>query len=214
VEETPTRGPADPIGVVLAGGSGRRIGGGKATVQLQGRPLIAYPLEALAEALGEVAVICKVDTELPTMSGVTVWIEPPAPRHPLVGIRYALALAEGRSVFVCAADLPLVTPEVVRRICLVDPGQAPAVIAAHGGRMQPLLGRYDPGALEWLRRVEVTPEVTLRDAVAGMEPLLVDVADPDAFFNVNTPDDLLQAAAMMDRRRAAAATRPRAAGGA
>ena len=36
-----------PIGVVLAGGSGRRIGGSKAIVKLRGQPLITYPLAAL-----------------------------------------------------------------------------------------------------------------------------------------------------------------------
>src|SRR5207302_6989084 len=95
-----------PIGVILAGGSGRRIGGSKAIVKLRGRAMIEYPLEALASVLGEVAVIAKPDTELPSLSGITVWIEPALPRHPAVGITHALALASGRSVLVCACDLP------------------------------------------------------------------------------------------------------------
>ncbi|MBK5220825.1 MAG: NTP transferase domain-containing protein, partial [Thermoleophilia bacterium] len=44
------------LGAVLAGGSGSRIGGAKATVELAGRPLIAYPLAAL-EAAGVEAVV-------------------------------------------------------------------------------------------------------------------------------------------------------------
>ncbi|MDQ6605984.1 MAG: NTP transferase domain-containing protein, partial [Actinomycetota bacterium] len=100
----------EPIGVVLAGGRGRRMGGEKATVLLAGQPLIAYPLQALAETVAEVRIIAKPDTELPNIAGVTVWIEPESPRHPLVGIVHALALAEGRAVLVCACDLPLVTP--------------------------------------------------------------------------------------------------------
>lgn len=99
---------AEPIGVVLAGGSGRRMGGSKATVQLRGRPLISYPLEALQRALREVTVIAKADTELPQMPGVTVWIEPTTPRHPLVGIVQALALAAGRPVLIVAGDLSLI----------------------------------------------------------------------------------------------------------
>jgi len=39
------------IGAVLAGGAGRRLGGSKATVQLGGRPLLAYALGALRGAL-------------------------------------------------------------------------------------------------------------------------------------------------------------------
>ncbi len=38
------------IGAVLAGGRGRRIGRDKATVDLNGRPLISYPIGALRAA--------------------------------------------------------------------------------------------------------------------------------------------------------------------
>ena len=48
--------------MILAGGLGRRIGGAKAVVQLGGRPLISYPLQALQAALGEVAIVAKPDT--------------------------------------------------------------------------------------------------------------------------------------------------------
>ncbi|MBV8217512.1 MAG: NTP transferase domain-containing protein, partial [Solirubrobacterales bacterium] len=65
-----------PVGAILAGGGGRRIGGDKAIVELNGRPLISYPLEAVRQALGQVAILAKADTKLPYVSGVTVWIEP------------------------------------------------------------------------------------------------------------------------------------------
>jgi molybdenum cofactor guanylyltransferase len=194
----------EPIGVVLAGGLGRRIGGCKATVELAGRPLIAYPLEALAAALGEVAIIAKADSELPSLVGVTVWIEPQSTRHPLVGIVQALGLADGRPVIICAADLPLVTPELIDRLASIDPRGAPAVIAAHRGDTQPLLGRYEPAAAHLLADAQAGARagVAVRDAVAAIGPRLFEVEDPDLLFNVNTPDDLLQAAAMLDRRRA------------
>ena len=39
----------------------------------------------------------------------------------------------------------------------------------------------------------------MRDAVAALGPRLLQVDDPEALFNVNAPDDLLLAAAMLDR---------------
>ena len=36
---------------------------------------------------------------------------------------------------------------------------------------------------------------------------MLEVADPDVLFNVNTPDDLLQAAGMLDLRASRAAPR-------
>jgi GTP:adenosylcobinamide-phosphate guanylyltransferase len=49
--------------VVLAGGRGSRLGGeGKASLELAGRPMLAYVLEALNGALDEVAVAAKDST--------------------------------------------------------------------------------------------------------------------------------------------------------
>jgi molybdopterin-guanine dinucleotide biosynthesis protein A len=186
------------VGVVLAGGLGQRIGGAKAIVELAGRPLICYPLEALATALDEVAVLAKADTELPSLPGATVWVEAQLHHHPLVGISQALALAGGRPVLVCAVDLPFVSPELIRRLADEDPGGAPAVIAARRGRMQPLLGCYQPSAQELLGEAGSRP---LRELVAAIKPRSIEVEDPDALFNVNAPDDLLRAAAALDRRR-------------
>jgi molybdenum cofactor guanylyltransferase len=188
--------------VVLAGGFGRRIGGGKATVELCGRPLLSYPLRALAAALDEVAVLAKADTALPSLPGVTVWIEPQQPRHPLLGIHQALALADGRAVVVCAVDLPFVSTELITKLATADAGGAPAVLAARYGAVHPLLGRYEPAAAELLPAP--AGNVALIEAVTAIGPRLLEVSDPDELFNVNAPEDLLHASAILDRRRARA----------
>jgi molybdopterin-guanine dinucleotide biosynthesis protein A len=184
--------------VILAGGRGRRMGGAKATVLLRGRPLISYPLETLLAALAEVVVLAKADTELPSLPGTTVWIESDALHHPAVGIAQALGLAGGRPVLVCAGDLPFVSPGLVRTLASGDPEQAAAVVASARGIMQPLLGCYQPRAAHHLRAGDERP---LRDQVAELSPRVVEVEDPRELFNVNAPEDLLQAAAMLDRRR-------------
>ena len=189
-----------PVGAILAGGGGRRIGGDKAIVELNGRPLISYPLEAVRQALGQVAILAKADTKLPYVSGVTVWIEPEPRRHPLVGITQALALADGRPVVVCGADLPFVTPRLVRRLAKANPGRAPAVVACAQGAIQPLLGCYQRRALESLRRATQNAGRPVRDSIEALDPVLLEVDDPDELFDVDSPDDLLQAAAMLDQR--------------
>jgi molybdopterin-guanine dinucleotide biosynthesis protein A len=189
-----------PVGAILAGGGGRRIGGDKAIVELNGRPLISYPLDAVRQALGHVAILAKTDTKLPYVSGVTVWIEPDARRHPLVGITQALALADGRPVLVCGADLPFVTAKLVQRLAKANPGRAPAVVASADGVIQPLLGCYQRRALEMLRRGAQDVSRPVRDSVAALDPVLLEVDDPNELFDVDSPADLLQAAAMLDRR--------------
>jgi molybdenum cofactor guanylyltransferase len=191
-----------PVGAILAGGQGRRIGGEKAIVELHGKPLICYPVEAVQEVLSRVAILAKTGTRLPRLSGVAVWIEPESPRHPLVGITQALALAGGRPVLICAGDLPFVTPQLIRRLVKADPGRAPAVVACAEERMQPLLGCYQPRALELLSGPAREGTGRLMDAVAAIEPVRLEVDDPEELFDVDSPDDLLMATAMLDRRRA------------
>jgi len=188
-----------PVGVLLAGGSGQRMGGSKATVALQGRPLLSYPLEAVWRALGHAVVVAKADTELPSLPGVTVWVEPAEPHHPLIGLVHALEMAEGRPVVACAGDLPFITPRLVRRLAEGVRGAA-GVIAGAGDVVQPLLGWYAPSALEPLRAVVPGRGVSVREVVEALSPSRLDVGDPEVLFNVNTPSDLLQAAAMLDGR--------------
>jgi len=174
------------------------MGGAKATVTLRGRPLIYYPLQVLRSVLVDVAIVAKVDTELPILADVAVWIEPSAPRHPLVGIVHAIGLADGRPVLVCAADLPFVTAALVTAIVSADPAGSPAVVPSCRGELQPLLAMYRPAAAAALGRGALEGSRPLRQEVAAIGPALLEVEDGRAFFNVNTPEDLLRAAAIMD----------------
>lgn len=204
----------DPIGVVLAGGAGRRIGGAKAIVELRGTPLLLYPLRALQAVLAEVAVVAKLDSALPPLPGVPVWTEPPEPAHPLAGIVYALRrlvppgaagdAEPARAILVCAGDLPFVDPALVERIARAEASGAPAVVPRVGGRLQPLLARYEPAALAPLAAALARqPAPPLSAAVTALTPRLLELGEDDerSFFNVNAPEDLLTAAALLDRAR-------------
>src|SRR4051812_14061058 len=119
------------LGAVLAGGRGRRMGGGKPERLLRGRPLVAYPVEVLAAVCERVVVVAKPDVSLPLLEGVERWDEPFSLRHPAAGIAYALERA-GEPVLVCAADTPCVTAEALRALAAAAPGGAVA-----GGRPHP-----------------------------------------------------------------------------
>lgn len=190
----------EPVGVVLAGGLGRRLGGSKATVGLSGRPLITYPLGAVRAALGGAVVVAKADSELPTLPGIEVWMEPQEPRHPLTGIVHALGLAEGRPVLVCACDLPLVPADLIRALARADSGEALVVAASYGGRLQPLLARYEPEAFEQLSAALRAEDASVRDAVSALGARPYEVSEETFLFNVNTPEDLLRAGALLAAR--------------
>ncbi|MGZ4267725.1 MAG: molybdenum cofactor guanylyltransferase [Solirubrobacteraceae bacterium] len=191
---------AEPVGVVLAGGAGRRIGGGKAVVGLEGRPLLDYPLQALRRAVGEVAVVAKHATALPPLGGdVAIWLEADEPRHPLTGVVCALRNAGGRPVIVVAGDMPLVTGELLAALVRAPLRGAPALVPRGGGRLQPLCARYEPAALAALQ--DFAHDVPTREAVLAIGPAILEWPDEQAFFNVNAPEDLLAAGALLAARR-------------
>ncbi|MGH2902423.1 MAG: NTP transferase domain-containing protein, partial [Solirubrobacteraceae bacterium] len=55
------QGSSSPIGVILAGGKGRRLDGAKASALLGGRPLASYPVAAMRAAGLEALLVAKPD---------------------------------------------------------------------------------------------------------------------------------------------------------
>lgn len=202
------------LGAVLAGGRGSRLGGAKPTADLAGRPLISYPLAALAAAGIEPFVVAKPSTDLCgrplarqtdlettaiALGEVEIVTEPAEPTHPLAGIVAALRHAD-RPLVVLGCDFPFAPPALLRRLA-----EAPEalVVPAPGGEPQPLMARWSP---ELLSRLEIAldREEPLRRTVAALSPRLLDdtelarFGDPArAFFNVNTTADLRAAAELL-----------------
>jgi molybdenum cofactor guanylyltransferase len=176
------------IGVVLAGGRGRRMGGEKASRMLAGRPLASYPAAALAAVCARVALVGPG----PSLPGVELWDDEPAePRHPLTGIVHALERA-GEPVLVCAADMPFVTPEVLRE--LAQAGEDAVAVAERV--LQPVLGLYTPAALPTLRAASA--DAPLTRTIESLNPRRVEVPAAVA-RSVDTPEQLEAAEAELLR---------------
>jgi molybdenum cofactor guanylyltransferase len=187
------------IGAVLAGGAGRRIGGDKAMVELEGRPLLHYPLSVLRAVLDEVAVVAKQSTVLPGLDvEVAIWLEAEEPRHPLAGIVHALRCARGRPVVVVAGDMPFVTRGLVAALSRERSRGAVAVVPLAGGRLQPLCARYEARALGALAGSDLASPVG--DVVGALDPRIIEWPDEEPFFSINGPEDILQAAALLSGR--------------
>jgi molybdenum cofactor guanylyltransferase len=189
---------SDVLGVILAGGRGERLGRPKPTAPLAGRMLLEHPLEALQTAGLETVVAAKADTSLPAI-GVPVWIEPPEPVHPLLGIVTALERAEGRSLLVCGCDLPFVTPDLVAWLAGLD---APLAAPRIGGRLHPLFGRYASSLVGPLSEA-LERRAPLQETLTALGVQVVEEGELRAFgnpelllFNVNTPEDLQRAEAL------------------
>ena len=192
------REPADgnggngPLGAVLAGGRGSRIGAPKATVELAGRPLIDYPLAAVGDAGLEPLVVAKTDTALPPLYCRAIR-EPDLPRHPLCGIVAALRSAGGRPLVIVGCDMPFVSAAL---LAWLGSSSEPLVVPSVGGSLQPLLARYDRVLLPALEAA-LDREAPLQRTVESLRPRMVAEEELARFgepgllcLNVNTREDL------------------------
>jgi molybdenum cofactor guanylyltransferase len=177
---------------ILAGGLGSRLGGGKATAPLAGRPLIAYPLEAARAAGLDPFVVAKPDSPLPPLDCEIVR-EPERPTHPLVGAIAALGAAP--RVLLLGCDMPFLTAELLGWLATLE---APAV-ASVGGRLEPLLAVYDARAIDAFSAA-LAIEDSFRHVAEELRPHRIDESelarfgDPERLvFSVNGQDDLILA---------------------
>lgn len=121
--------------VILAGGTAARMGGvDKASIELHGRTLLSWALDAVVDA-GEVVVL---GDWVPTERPVTFTREDPAGGGPAAGLLAGLdAFARApRQVAVLAVDMPLVTMRTFARLRAAAEGHDGAVLCGRDGRRQ------------------------------------------------------------------------------
>jgi molybdenum cofactor guanylyltransferase len=188
-----------PLGVVLAGGRGSRLGGAKQGVLLDGRSLLDYPLEALAAAGLEPCVAAKPGAELPGITAPVIR-ESELPRHPLCGIVSTLRAAPGRDLVVVPCDMPFLTPALLE--LLADASERLVVLTRHG-LVHPLPGRYAAALLPELEAALAREEplrrtvVELGARVIGEDELRRCGDSQRLLFNVNDGEDLREAESLL-----------------
>lgn len=178
------------VGIVLAGGAGRRLGRAKAAAPLAGQTLLERAVGLLGERLGEVIVVSRSEIPLPPVA-VPVVHDRPGPGCPLNAILTGLSASTAAEALVLACDLPFSGP-LLDALLAAPSGRAAA--GAAGGRPQPLCARYPraeaaEAAEDLLAAGELRAGALLERLGATMIP-----ARDGALANVNTPDDLRRAA--------------------
>jgi molybdopterin-guanine dinucleotide biosynthesis protein A len=186
------------FGLILAGGEGRRLGGrDKALVGMAGRTLAEHAIARLAPQVGRLALSVHGESREHARFGIEVLPDPGGERvGPLAGLAAGLAWLEtegGTHLATVPVDLPFLPADLVAR--LLDGGAGGAAVAVSGGRMHPTCGLWPVGLRGRLAAALAAGERRLgRWAdLAGAARVEFPPADPDPFFNVNTPGDLAEA---------------------
>jgi molybdenum cofactor guanylyltransferase len=184
-----------PAGLLLTGGASRRMGRDKALLVMGGRSLADRGAQLLGEVAEPVVEVGPGYSRLPAVR------EHPPGAGPLAALCAGAAelrrLGHDGPVLLLAVDMPFVTTALLRLLA-GRPGPATAVPRDGEGRAQPLCARYGAGAVTVAEQLLARGERSLRallEAVSGevgwMEPAEWEpVAGPDAFCDLDTPEDL------------------------
>lgn len=189
-------------GIILAGGAGRRMGGAdKALLALAGRPLIAHVIDRFAPQVETLFVSANGDPDRLAGFGLPV-LPDEAPMGPLSGILAGLraAAARGATALVSVpVDCPFLPGDLVPQLCLAaETVPSRLALARAEGRDQGVFGHWPivlAGPLAAFLASGVKPKVT--DFAALQGAAFADFPDAAAFRNLNTPEDLSAAEALL-----------------
>lgn len=197
-----------PLGIILAGGQATRMGGGdKGLLSLGGTTLLARVMQRLGPQVAAVALNANGDPVRFKSFGLPVLKDSvDGFAGPLAGVLAGLdwAAEQGADTIVTvAADTPFFPCDLVPQLLLASEGMAhPLALAAtpdakRGTARHPTFGLWPVALRDDLRAAlesGVRKVVQWTDGHGGREALF---PQEDAFFNVNTPDDLARAESML-----------------
>ena len=190
-------------GVVQAGGKSTRMGGApKALVELGGRRLIERVVGVVRDVVDDVMLVTNTP-DLYRFLGVPMVPDVFADHGSLGGLYSGLAAVPGDAAFTVACDMPFLHPAVARLV-VERAGEADVVVPRAGDQLQTLHALYGKACLPAMEarlragRLKITG---FFDDVRVLEVPEAEVArhaDPArVFMNLNTPEELARARAML-----------------
>ncbi len=192
------------FGIILAGGRGRRMGGlDKASVVLCGRTLLDRVVERLSPQVEALALSANGDPARFATRGLPVLADD-ASLGPLSGVLAGLRWAEARGathLVTVAVDTPFLPGDLVPRLLLAaEESPGGGAIAESGGRAHPTVALWPVGLSAGLAATLGRGEAKVMDFADRHGAARCAFADERAFLNINTPDDLCAAEAMLEAR--------------
>ena len=191
------------LGLILAGGLARRMGGGdKALKMLAGRPILAHVIGRLGEQCDGLLLNANGDPARFAACGLPVVADTvPDFAGPLAGILAGLDWLAGHRpdtawLLSVAADTPFIPTDLAARLHRARiAAVTPLACAASAGQAHHAIGLWPVSLRDDLRQALATGERKISRWTQAQGVAVAEwPAEPyDPFFNINSPEDLIEA---------------------
>lgn len=183
-------------GAILAGGRGRRMGGrDKGLVELAGRPMVARVIERIRPQVDTLIINANRHIDSYTQYGYPV-VSDVIDDYcgPLAGMASALRRAAPGFVVTVPCDTPFLPLDLVERLHRALQNGGELAVVDTGERLQPVFALLHTDLLDSLMDFLATGGRKIDAWYALHAMARADFsADPDAFANVNTPEQAASA---------------------
>jgi molybdenum cofactor guanylyltransferase len=191
-------------GLILAGGSSTRMQRDKAALTYQGQTQLDRAVELLSRHVPRVFVSVRAaQAEDPTRAERPMIVDSLPGEGPIVGIRSALQAQPGVAWLVLACDLPFLSEAAIDALIRQRDaaGFATAYRSSHDGLPEPLCAIWEPSAAAMLADYQAGGGQCPRKFLIRSGARLIDLAEPRALDNVNTPEEYSEAVAALGNSR-------------
>ena len=177
--------------IVLCGGGGRRFAGRDKPLELlAGRPLVGHVLTRLAGQVASVVISANRNRTDYEQFGYPVVEDQLPDCGPLAGLHAGLTATDSQWLLVCPGDAPLLPTDLVERLRSGLGSGAQLAIPHDGERAQHLFMLLERSVAESAQAYLEQGGRSVAGWLADLDVAEVTVADPHAFTNVNTPEEL------------------------
>jgi len=182
------------LGVVLAGGLARRMGGqDKGLLLYRQRPMISYALDAIRPLVDRLIINANRNQEQYRQWGLPVVADQDDSfAGPLAGILTAMRFAAHETLLVMPCDSPLISTRHLRRLLTtLEANQADICVAFDGQRLHPVFLALRSGLEDSLAKFLASGQRKIDVWLAQQHTVRADFQDePEIFMNINTMDEL------------------------
>ena len=190
-----------PLGVILAGGQATRMGGGdKGLLPLGDSTILDHVIARLEPQVAAIMINANGDASRFTRHPFPVVADSiPGFAGPLSGVLAGLdwaATQHADHIVTAAADTPFLPCDLVPRLLLAGEANGLALAASPSGR-QPTFGLWPVALRDPLRAALQDGLRKVVQFTRAHHAATAEFPDDAAFFNVNTPQDLATAKAML-----------------